>query len=315
MAGIQKQRNLYDQGCCDAATVSTSDDWKHDTDSLVEEGINDEHHSTVGDHALFYENFNKSMAQRRYHSQLLLCMGISLALTLTSIFFGVVATSNGAGRQQAVAGNQNGKSSSMNLSDHTVRSVPFVNRHNVEYDGIKLFKNNTSGIETEMWDAYAKTTEPITEMSFTAGDLDYTKHVVLTNRPHAGYEYGTLVEETYPKFAESAVLIGMYEDGELWLPPNEELDSYGLDDLFTLKIDGAIITLYKNEVPLSRYESPFGPHVPLYAQIWLKEPSASLWAVATRTEKPKSRRRTLGNGTSNQRAELRGGRTEQNGSI
>jgi hypothetical protein len=310
-----QQINLHDPE--DAATVNTheedidnNNDWRNDNDDdmVEDESINDH---AIYDHALFYANFNKQRPSTRKPLQSrfqLLCMGVFLVMIVSGIMIGVVASR--AARHSNVVGSSSSSSSSSSSDsngipsttttnhnkynmDHTIRSVPFDHRHNVEYDGVKLFKNNTNGVGTVQWDAYAKTSEPVTEITFAAADVDYTKHIVLTNHPRAGYEYGSSLneeQEATPTLAESAVTIGMYRHGEMWLPPNQAVEPYSMADLFILKLEPGTsqITLYKNDAPLARYENPWGVDQPLYAQIWFREPNASVLAVATRHEKQES---------------------------
>jgi hypothetical protein len=271
------------------------EEWMDDRDSIVEESINDH---AVYDHALFYANFNAKRNNRNgtspSHCRVMICIGIVLGLIVSGILIKVVV-SRAAQPSNVLEGSSSlpsvtSQAPSFSPPDYSgndgsnpmSRTVVFDHRHNVGYDGVRLFKNNTNGLDTYNWDAYAKTTEPITELKFAAGDTESTKFVVLTFHPFAGYEYGTLQEEAIPTPGEAAVIIGMYRRGEVWLPPNHNLQTYTTEDLFTLKVEGSDIILYLNDVALSKYDNPFGADHPLYAQVWLKEPHASLLAIATR---------------------------------
>jgi hypothetical protein len=165
---------------------------------------------------------------------------------------------------------------------NVIYSVPFSHRRNVEYDGVKLFKNNTSGIPSVAFDSYAQTLEPVTEIKFAASDTEFTKRIVLATKPFSGYQYGQIEE---PKFGimtiipNSLVTIGLMPEGQIYLP-NREDSSYTTGDLFTLKVEeGSKIVLFKNDEQLLSYPNPSSD--PLYAQIWFREPTASLLAVAT----------------------------------
>jgi hypothetical protein len=292
------------------------EEWLDDTASMVEESINDNdnEHATY-DHALFYANFNAKHNNRNgilpLHCRIIIiCISIALGLIVSGIIIKVV-TSNPKSQPNAVVvlegdndddesllpvtsqppptvpptttnynANNNGNDADNN--DNSRHAVDFDHRHNVEYDGVKIFKNNTKGIDTYNWDAYAKTTQPITELDFAAGDTHLTKYVVLTFDPYAGYEYGTLDEEAIPNPGESAVVIGMYSEGALWLPPNHNGLTYTMEDLFTLSVVESEIILYLNNEVLTTYNNPYGANHPLFAQVWLKEPNASVLTVASR---------------------------------
>jgi hypothetical protein len=123
----------------------------------------------------------------------------------------------------------------------------------------------------------------VTELKFAASDAAATKKIVLTPHPNAGYEYGKLNPQYSTSPYEAAVTIGLFPDGELYLPPYESTATYGTGDLFTLSVvdSSRQIILYKNDEPFTSYNNPWAGR-PLYAQVWLKEPDAGVLAVATR---------------------------------
>jgi len=204
-------------------------------------------------------------------------------------------------------------------------NVPFGNRHNLNFDGLLFVKTSCRGIHhgsntLPVFDSYAKTLDPITELHFEPGESNTSKQIVLTTtQPELMVQNLGDTLENDPGLVLS---IGLESNGELWLPQNtgqriSNLDAdslrstrhhshetikknfYGPGDRFVLTISEDAISLFRNDHHelvgmwtnpstktitknmLSLHStSSESPPQPLYAQIWFKEAESSMLATA-----------------------------------
>ena len=163
--------------------------------------------------------------------------------------------------------------------------VPFANQHNLRFDGL-LFVKDSSSPATEssssepimsdhVWDGYAKTLDPITELHFTPGESNTSKHIVLTTtQPDLALSNAIDQNPTRDMASDPGIVlsIGLESNGELWLPhstgqnilefetnltPNNKNHHhfshvllkriYGPGDRFVLSVTHDVITLFRND--------------------------------------------------------------------
>lgn len=159
--------------------------------------------------------------------------------------------------------------------------VPFANQHNLRYDGVLFVKDSGKNIAAphhnpaalSVFDAYAKTLDPITELHFAPGESNTTKHIVLTTT-QPDLKLNSIIEQhpTRDMASDPGVVlsIGLESNGELWLPHSTgqnilEFETnlaiqkqkhhfshlmlkriYGAGDSFVLTVTDETISLFRN---------------------------------------------------------------------
>lgn len=190
----------------------------------------------------------------------------------------------------------NGRPNNSNnlYESNSLVKVPFANQHNLRFDGLLFVKQDTTSgtsihgaglsssapVSTRIYDSYAKTLDPITELHFAPGESNTAKHIVLTTTEPDLVAHNGMSQDPSQMLNNDPGLIlsiGLEANGEVWLPQNTgqrivDVDHYdryttyhnnhnhhhhthtditkniyGPGDRFVLRISKDAISLFRND--------------------------------------------------------------------